>query len=287
MNPNPSIKIGFIGAGKVGVTLGAYFKHRGLEITGYTSQNPESAQRAAAITLTNRFDLSTLVAESELIWITTPDDQIEPVWNELTQSKLDGKIICHSSGVKDSTVFFEISKTGAFGYSIHPMHAFSKKDGDFSGLETAYFTLEGDPTHLPVFQQMFFNLGNKLLLIDQATKPLYHLANVTVTNLLLGLLSLGCDYLSQCGSFNEEPLNILLPMIENNFNNIKQTGFLAALTGPIERNDLDTIMKHLQLLNRPDACLYKLLSSKLVELACQKYPERDYTKMRQLLATQL
>lgn len=77
-------KIGFIGAGKVGVTLGAYFRSKGLDIGGYTSRSRESAQAAAAITSTHAFAcIQDLVQECSMIFVTTPDNQIKTVLKHL------------------------------------------------------------------------------------------------------------------------------------------------------------------------------------------------------------
>lgn len=280
------ISLGFIGAGKVGVSLGAYFRSKGFDVTGYVSRNPESARRAALITSTGCFSLKELAAKCRMIWITSPDDEIERAWNELAQYELTGKLICHTSGAKDSGVFSGIAAKGAFGYSVHPMHAFADKTGSIDGLDKTCFTLEGDPAYFQLFQQLFSKLGNKLYIIDRRHKPRYHLANVMATNLVLALLSLGSEYLSQCGSFGDEPLEALMPMIENNFDNLKRNGLIHALTGPVERNDPGTVMKHLDVLApTDDACLYQELSKKLLKLAVEKYPERDYTYMRQILET--
>lgn len=279
------ISLGFIGAGKVGVSLGTYFRSKGLNVVGYASRNTESARKAALITSTGYFTLKELAAKCRMLWITTPDDQLEKAWSELAQYDLTGKLICHTSGAKDSGVFSGITAKGAFGYSIHPMHAFADKTGRIEGLETTYFTLEGDSTNIQLFQQLFSMLGNKLFVIDRQYKPMYHLANVMVTNLVLALLSLGSGYLSQCGSFGEEPFKVLMPMIENNLDNLKHNGFINALTGPIERNDLGTVMKHLEVISPIDAGLYQELSKKLIELAAEKHPEQDYNSMRWLLET--
>ena len=41
------MKVGFIGAGKVGFSLGKYFKTHGVSVVGYYSKTPESAKSAA------------------------------------------------------------------------------------------------------------------------------------------------------------------------------------------------------------------------------------------------
>ena len=49
------MQIGFIGAGKVGVSLGKYFREKGLEVGGYYSLSEESARWAAAFTETKQY----------------------------------------------------------------------------------------------------------------------------------------------------------------------------------------------------------------------------------------
>ena len=44
------MRAGFIGAGKVGFTLGKYLAMHGIEISGYYSRTPASAKEAAEFT---------------------------------------------------------------------------------------------------------------------------------------------------------------------------------------------------------------------------------------------
>ena len=50
MNGGMHMKIGFIGAGKVGFTLGRYFSMDGIDVTGYYSRTSRSAMEAAEFT---------------------------------------------------------------------------------------------------------------------------------------------------------------------------------------------------------------------------------------------
>lgn len=284
MNLKSDLRIGFVGAGKVGTTLGAYFRSKGLNIAGYASRNPESSQRAAKITSSQSLTMNELVADCDMLWITTPDTQIKEVWKALNNCCLDGKIIIHCSGAMSSEVFQEIAEKNAFGYSIHPMFAFAHQNGDFDGLKSANFTVEGDPTRLEVIRQYFNILGNPVFIIDRQDKPNYHLANVMVTNLVLALIHLGTECLSQCSSFQEVALPALLPMIQNNLDNLKRSGFIDSLTGPVERNDLETIKKHLQCLAPLSETIYKELSKRLVTLSAQKHPEQNYAEILHILS---
>lgn len=44
------MSIGFIGPGKVGVSLARYFKNKNIVISGFYGRNPESLKEAASLT---------------------------------------------------------------------------------------------------------------------------------------------------------------------------------------------------------------------------------------------
>ena len=50
-----TMNVGFIGAGKVGFSLGKWFAHNGVTVTGYWSRRRESAGEAALFTGTQAF----------------------------------------------------------------------------------------------------------------------------------------------------------------------------------------------------------------------------------------
>ena len=278
--------IGFIGAGKVGISLGSYFRQRGLTIAGYFSRTPDSAVSAAKITNTTAFDtIGDLARSSDILFITTPDDQIVSVWKALSHEPIEGKFICHTSGSLSSELFFGVRECGAFGFSIHPMFSFAQKDGETHGLETAYFTVEGDERCLCDIRDLFARIGNQTLVIESQNKALYHLANATVSNLVLSLISIGCEFLEMCGISHAQAASSLWPLMNGNMQNIGLKGYLAAMTGPVERNDIGTVKEHLAVAVLPKGYehLYRDLSLRLVDLAKAKHPQRDYAELEALL----
>ena len=68
------IRIGFVGAGKVGFSMGKFFALGGLNVSGYFSRSVQSAREAADFTGSWCFEsLGELVAESDAVFITVPD----------------------------------------------------------------------------------------------------------------------------------------------------------------------------------------------------------------------
>ena len=69
------MRTGIIGAGKVGCSLGKYFRLNNLEVTGYYDVNENLAKEAADFTATAFIkDLDTIVKESDTLFLTVPDD---------------------------------------------------------------------------------------------------------------------------------------------------------------------------------------------------------------------
>jgi len=278
------LKIGFIGAGKVGFSLGKYFSINNINLTGYYSKSTSSSKEAAKFTNSKFYEtINLLIMDSDIIFITTPDDVVLKVWQNIKYFNLKGKILCHTSGSLSSKIFSDIDNSGAFAYSIHPMFPFSDKFNTYKYLKNCYFSIEGSEKYLLEIKNLISSLGNPTLIIDQDKKGLYHLANVTVSNLVLSLLAKGCEYLGQCGVDEKTALNSLMPLIENNILNLKEAGFINALTGPVERNDLGTLKKHVDAIPSGDLNLYKNLSLNLLNLAKQKHPEKDYGEVEKFL----
>jgi len=93
------VKIGFIGAGKIGVSLGKYFKENDLDVIGVYSRNEASAKVGAALMGVDHFDeLETLTSKSDLLFLTVSDQAIKDVWETISKLDIKGKIICHCSG---------------------------------------------------------------------------------------------------------------------------------------------------------------------------------------------
>lgn len=279
-----SIKIGFIGAGKVGFSLGKYLKTNNITVTGYYSRNEDSAKKASIFTGTKQFEnLNEIINESDTIFITTPDGEIKNVWNEIKELSIKNKVICHCSGSLSSEIFSNINQYGAYGYSIHPMFAISDKHNSYKSLNKAFITIEGDSKYIEVFSKLISSLGNDVLIIDKNNKSLYHAACVTVSNLVLGLINTGVKELMKCGFKEDRAIKALNPLISFNIENIKEKGIVSSLTGPIERGDIKTIKNHCNVLNNEDEIVYKLLSKNILELAKVKNEYRDYKRIEEYL----
>lgn len=280
------MKIGIIGAGKVGFSLGKFFVEGGVPVTGYWSRRRESAQEAALFTGTKQYDaLEALVQDSDALFLTVPDGVISSVFETLRELPISEKQICHCSGAMTAGEAFPgIGQTGAYGYSIHPLFPISSKYEAYRELAGAFFCLEGDGPHLSQWQSLLASLGPTVQSISGASKVRYHAACAIASNLMCALVGESLELLETCGFSRDTALRAITPLMRSNLEHMIQDGPVTALTGPVERGDAVTVEKHLNCFaSGEERELYRAASRKLVRLAGQKHPERDYRPLETLL----
>lgn len=278
------MKIGIIGAGRVGCSIGKYLRTKDIELAGYYDVDSAAAKEAAEFTRTESFDsLKQLADQSQIIFITTPDSFIIPVWEQLKELSLTNQIICHCSGALSSDSFSGRESMSVSCCSIHPMLPFSNKFSSYQQLEHAFFTVEGHPHAVQVITDLLTSYGNEVCRIDAAAKPEYHAAASILSNQVIAVLDTGYRLLEDCGFSREKAVAATAALIRQNIENVLSQGCVHALTGPIERGDVATVEKHLHCLNTEDAALYRMLGTRLLAIAEGKNPAQNYENMRHVL----
>lgn len=280
------MKIGFIGAGKVGFSLGKYFAGHGVQVLGYYSKSYESAEKAANFTGTAAYqNRSELIEACDMLFLTVPDGVISEVYSEI-KDLIRGKIICHSSGALTAAAAFpDIEVANAYGYSVHPLFAVSDAYHAYEELADVFFALEGSEEKLGAVKEFLTGTGLNVQIIPSEGKTRYHCAASIASNLVVALAYQSMSMLADCGFTADAARKALTPLMRGNMCHILDDGPVAALTGPVERGDGGTVIKHLDCLDIEERELYRLVSKKLVEVAEKKHPERDYESVKQILNT--
>lgn len=276
------MKTGFIGAGKVGCSLGKYLSQK-YEISGFFSRNSVSAEKASEIAGGNAFESPAQLAEnSDIIFLTVPDGLIAETW-EKYKELFCGKIICHCSGALSSEIFEDSQVYNVKTCSVHMFQAVSDKENSWKLLKNSVFTVEGNARQ--TLKNMLVSLGNEVQEIDADKKTLYHLSAVFSSNLVTGLLYSAEKMLEQCGFSEQTAEKAICSIALGNISNINKQGIVNSLTGCVERNDIETLVRHLAELKKSDREreIYRLISKSLTEIAEQKHPETSFEKMKKEL----
>ena len=278
------MQIGMIGAGKVGCSIGKYLVEHDVPVAGYYSKSKESVDVAATFTKTRAFEsLEQLVSSCDMIFISTPDDVIEKVWQECCEYSFDKKIVCHFSGSLSSEVFSNREEKGVYACSLHPMYAFSDKFTSYLKLNPVMFTAEGDEEALSVVCPIFTGIGNEVCVIPSHQKVRYHAAASMISNMMVGLYEMSIGMLWDCGFEKNAARKLVEPLVQGNMARVLESSPEEALTGPIERNDVETVEKHLKELLQRERNVYVNLGLELTEIASRKNPDRDYTAITDML----
>jgi len=278
------MRIGFIGAGKVATAFGRYLYNCGLTISGYHDRHGEKMDHACGQTRSRACQSAEeLAAKSDIILITTRDDQIAGVCDALCrrQAVEARHLVGHMSGAHASVILAQAAERGAAIFSLHPLQAFADEEKALAALPTTYFSLEGTDERLGTLHPLLEKAAIRYFKIAPQHKSLYHMAACIFSNYLVTLMDFGLKTLEQSGIQPQEGFRAMLPLIQGTIDNIGQMGPDRALTGPIARGDAGTIGQHLQALDSQgltelkEAYLYwGLKTLDLAKRALLKEPEK-------------
>ncbi len=256
-------KIGIIGAGVVGTAIGVVLNAKGYEITGAYDVRSESTQKLVErIKCTAHTSPQEVSRSADILFITTSDSAIKDVVDELAREGAfhSGQVIVHMSGAQSSEILDQAKAFGALVLSVHPIQAFANLERAIQNLPGSVFSIEGDKDAYNVAVCIVETLEGEYFFINRESKPLYHAGACVVSNYLVTLIDFGVKLLESTGIPRNMATKALLPLIVGTINNVENIGIPKALTGPIARGDLSTILNHLSCLEQRAPELMKLYS---------------------------
>ncbi len=261
----------FIGAGKVGTSLGVFFKEKGINIVGYYSRTFENAKISASMTSSKAYqNLVDLVNESSIIWITTNDDAIESVADQIAELNISTqKTFIHASGLKTSDALISLKKQGHKICSVHPLLAFSEIEIAVSMLQNTTFFLEGEQDDLAEIKNLFEKKKLKFAEIKKEQKAAYHTGACMISNYLVTLVHASNQLFNLAGIPNDILSSATNTLIESALVNMKNKEPKEALTGPIKRGDSETVKKQMEIITNdlPELSeLYKVLAKETMNM---------------------
>lgn len=221
------------------------------------------------------------------IFITTPDDQIRLVSEQLARLDIDWNLyrIAHFSGSYDSSILDVLAGKGAKTASAHPLQTFTKGD-QADRFDSIWFTLEGAPAFVDELEAFVKTAGAKSVRLNASQKKTMHLAAVFASNYLVALMSVVEQIISSNNI--DQGLTLLEPIIFQTARNILDKGPDQSLSGPISRGDAVTVERHLnELKNHPDfAELYSRLGDEALQIAKKsgRLSEEQYNLLRNTLS---
>lgn len=264
------MKIGIVGAGKVGIAIASVLRVKGYEVVAIAARRQESldaARRYVGEGVIYTHDVRDVVRASDVIGVTTQDREIPNAAREIAAHflNLKGRTFFHTSGAHTAAELKPLDDRGASIGSLHPLQTFPDIESGISVLSSTYVFIEGDDAAVVILEKIASSLGSKAVRIESSNKVLYHLSAVFACNLLCALLYEGEQIMHKI----DIDLVPFFPIINATLRNIEAKGPLLSLTGPVVRGDAGTVISHLTAIkDMPRATgAYKELSRVALEMA--------------------
>lgn len=189
------------------------------------------------------------IPKADITIIAVSDDAIAEV-----SSKIKNTFVVHTSGACSINELKNTTNKGVF----YMLQTFSKdKKVNFNEVP---FCLEAENKKDEGQLEELANLiGKKIYSINSEQRKALHVAAVFVNNFTNYMYNIGSDICKE----HQVPFDILLPLIKETASKIETLSPEKAQTGPAIRKDKTTIKNHLDLLNKEQQKIYKLITKSI------------------------
>ncbi|MBS4015869.1 MAG: DUF2520 domain-containing protein [Candidatus Latescibacteria bacterium] len=270
-----SKKIGVIGTGRVGTTIGYNLKKSGHQIIGAADLKQKNVRQFCQILKLKYRKLSNvdIANKANLIFITTQDAAVEKVYCQILPYLKKGTVLVQCSGALSNTIFKKARKKRIIVIGLHPIQTFATIRQSIKATKNIYYAVEAEPKARPIARKLVAALHGNPVYITSKDKPLYHAMCVFASNYLVSLMSAVLDIALALKIRPNLAFTMLEPLIKQTLDNIQKDGIEKSLTGPIMRGDIETIKSHLKILEKklPHLLpLYQTLGLKALSLLITK-----------------
>jgi predicted short-subunit dehydrogenase-like oxidoreductase (DUF2520 family) len=280
------LKLNIIGCGRLGKTLAALFVSTELVcIQDIVNLSIASSEKAVAFLGQGSACLAIKqLKPADIYLIATPDDNIEYIAQQITLQGVlkPGNVAFHCSGLLSSECLSSMASLGCYTASLHPIFSFSEPVMDVKNFRETYCAFEGNKEALNQLLPLFNVIEGQIFLIEKKSKPLYHAASVLASNYLVTLSAMARECYSKAGLNEKLAGNLTLALMSQALGKAQRLHPQEALTGPLQRADIDTLKKHLTALQPFPELEYFYKSLGKATLALTRHDESLKKSLTQL-----
>ena len=244
----PRLRVGVVGAGRVGAVLGAALRRAGHEIVAVSAVSDLSRLRADALLPgIPVLPADEVPTDADLVLLAVPDDVLPGLVAGLVETGAlhAGQFVAHPSGRHGVAVLEPATRVGALGLALHPAMTFTGTSVDLDRLADCPFAVTSAEPVRPVAEALVVEMGGEPVWVPEGARVVYHAALSYGANYLMTVVAQSVDLLRLSGI--DEPQRLLAPLLSASLDNVLRHGD-SALTGPVSRGDADTVASHLNAL---------------------------------------
>jgi predicted short-subunit dehydrogenase-like oxidoreductase (DUF2520 family) len=239
------LRVGVIGAGRVGAVLGSALKTAGHRVVAVSAVSDASRRRADALLPGVEIRAADRIGpDVDLLLLAVPDDVLPRLVEGLVAAGgvRQGQFVVHTSGRHGVDVLRPATAIGALPLAIHPVMTFTGTSVDLDRLTGVSFGVTAPDILRPVAETLVLEMGGEPVWIKEEDRPLYHAALAQGANHLVTLVASSMDLLRRTGA--ENPQRMLGPLLSAALDNALRYGD-SGLTGPVMRGDAGTVREHI------------------------------------------
>jgi predicted short-subunit dehydrogenase-like oxidoreductase (DUF2520 family) len=259
------VELSIIGAGRTGRTLGLLARRAGYAIGPVVCRSAAHAREAAAWIGAGRPGTEPRGAAFTLIAV--PDGEIPGIVRSLRMPR--GGVAAHTCASLGAEALRPLEPAGA----IHPLRSFADPARAAELFPGTACAIDGDPEAVKLLEEFARAIGGEALRVRPGRKALYHAGAVFASNYLVAVLEAALRLFEEAGVPRGQALPALAKLAGGTLANVEAEGIPAALTGPIERGDAETVRRHALALAQgaPElAEAYGALGRRTIEVALAK-----------------
>lgn len=184
------LRIGVIGAGRVGPVLARALAGAGHEIVAFNAASDDARERVEAMLPGVLFEsVENVVRASELVIFAIPKTELSGIINGLTETDAwqPGQIVLHTAAEPGFQVFASAMSKGVIPVAFHPAMVFTGTSLDLARLHEATVAVSAPTPVLPIAQALAVEVGAEPVVVAEANRAAYADA-VEALNELTGAL---------------------------------------------------------------------------------------------------
>lgn len=257
---NVAYHISFIGAGNVAWHLAPALENVGHFVKEVYTPNGKSAKKLVGnlYDAIVKSDLDFSDSPSQIFILAVPDDAIQSIAQQIILP--EQSLMVHTSGSKGLDVL-EDSSAAATGV-FYPLQTFSKsKKLDF---ERVPFLLEsGNKEALKILNNLAKSLSKNIKIVSTAQRKQMHLAAVFACNFTNHMMSISEKIMNNA----QLDFSLLHPLVLETIDKALRYSPKSVQTGPAKRGDLETLDKHMEMLQTDENVqeIYRLVSQNILD----------------------
>ncbi len=237
---------GLVGTGRMAEVLGEAFSKASDPLLGFGFIVGRDRTRTEALVQSlggEALAFGDALPRVDLLWIAVSDDALEEVTEALAQTTWPQglpKLVIHGSGVRGLEVLQAFRNKGVPLGVMHPL--FSLQSG--MSMEGRVFVLSGDPQARGLLEPLLRSVGAHPRFVKALEPALYHCAASMLANGTTALFAAGLELLQKAsgGALGVEEARLLMAA---SLEALAKGDPAEALTGPVQRGDLETVARHL------------------------------------------